>query len=136
MTLDPEGCIGMNGAGVVERYIGEVLSGAGPAELDDLVSNAVLLQRAAAFRAAFPDVQVTVKQLVGDADLVAVHATASGTHLGFFQGVPPSGRRWSASYTAMYRVVDGLIVDFWENWDVLAILEQLGGVKRAAGASA
>jgi predicted ester cyclase len=123
-------------AAVIERYVGEVLSGDGPATLDGLVSNAVLRQRVSAFRSAFPDLRVTTKKLACQGDLIAVHATATGTHLGMFQGVPPRGRRWTGTCTAMYRVVDGQIVDFWENWDVLAILEQLGGVKRTAGASA
>jgi len=127
---------GVDSAVVVERYMGEVLSGDGPATLDEIVSNAVLQQRVTAFKSAFPDLRVTMKQLACQGELVAVHATATGTHQGLFHGVPPRGRRWSGTCTAMYRIVDGQIVDFWENWDLLAILEQLGGVKRAAGASA
>jgi predicted ester cyclase len=121
---------------VVERYMSEVLSGDGPATLDELVANAVLRQRVTALRSAFPDLLVTMKQLARQGEIVAVHATASGTHRGLFQGVPPRGRRWSGTCTGMYRIVDGQIVDFWENWDLLAILEQLGGVRRSAGSSA
>jgi predicted ester cyclase len=121
---------------VVERYIDEVLSGDGPSELDVLVANAVLRQKVAALRSAFPDLRVTVQQLAGHGDMIAVHATATGTHRGLFQGIPPHGRRWSGTCTGIYRVVDGQIADFWENWDLLSILEQLGGVKRSAGASA
>jgi predicted ester cyclase len=121
---------------LIARYMTEVLSGDGPATLNDLVSNSVLRQRVSAFRSAFPDLRVTMKKLAWQGDLIAVHATATGTHLGMFHGVPPRGRRWSGTCTAIYRIVDGQIVDFWENWDLLAILEQLGGVKRAAGASA
>lgn len=67
--------------------------------------------------------------------MVAVHLVGQGTHLGLFQGIPATGRRWSASCTALYRVHAGRIVDFWINWDELAILEH-GGVARRAPASA
>jgi predicted ester cyclase len=50
--------------------------------------------------------------------------------------VTPTGRRWAATCSAFYRVVDERIVDSWMNWDLLGILEQLGGVRRAETASA
>jgi steroid delta-isomerase-like uncharacterized protein len=121
---------------IVERYIQEVISGTGPAMAEDLVKNEVMRQRLAALRSAFPDLRLSINQLFGDRDLVAVHATASGTHRGTFHGVPPTGRRWQASYTAILRVSDGRIDDFWDNWDLLSITEQLGAIRRVAGASA
>jgi steroid delta-isomerase-like uncharacterized protein len=100
------------------------------------VENEVLRQRTDAMRAAFPDLSLTIRQLIVDDELVAVHATASGTHRGTFHGVPATGRQWSAGYTAILHIVDGRIADFWETWDLLAILEQLGAVRRVEGASA
>lgn len=121
---------------VVDRFMREVVSGMGPANSDDLVNNDVLRQRVAALRTAFPDLRLTVDQLFGMDDLVAVHATASGTHRGTFHGVPPTGRRWNSTYTAILRITEGRIADFWDSWDLLAILEQLGAVKRVEGVSA
>lgn len=128
MSLEPRG--------VVERYLREVLSGAGPASIEELVDNGVLGDKVRSFRSAFPDLTVTPRQMVTDGDVVAVHASASGTHRKVFQGLPATGRRWSASCTALYRIEDGRIVDFWVTWDLLSIMEQLGGVKRSPGASA
>ncbi len=121
---------------VVERYLHEVLAGHGPAALHELVSNPLLRDRIGAFRAAFPDVAVTPRVIFVDGENVAVHLSAAGTHHGTFEGVPGTGRRWTASCTALYRVEAGRIADFWVNWDVLAILEQLGAIRRADGASA
>ena len=42
------------------------------------------------------DLTIRIKQLVGVGDLVAVHATGRATHAGTFQGVPPSGKTWTA----------------------------------------
>jgi predicted ester cyclase len=121
---------------VVERYLEEVLNGHDLAALDELVADETLKQRIQLFLEAFPDLEVTTNLVVADAELVAVNLTARGTHEGTFQGVTPTGRRWAATCSAIYRVVDERIVDSWMNWDLLGILEQLGGVRRAETASA
>lgn len=121
---------------VVLRYVQEVLSGQGPATSRDLVSNETFRQRVETFRSAFPDLVVIPHVVVSNGEYVAVHASGRGTHRGIFQGVPPTGRTWSATCSALYRVENGRIADFWVNWDLLTILEQLGAIQRSAGASA
>lgn len=121
---------------VVERYLQEVLNEGGSDSAETLVANEPLRQRATAFRTAFPDLSVRVIRILAQDGLVAVHLVGNGTHRGTFQGIRATGRPWSASCTAIYEVREGRIVDFWVNWDVLAILEQLGAVQRAATASA
>lgn len=121
---------------VVERYLGEVLTGAGGGNSGDVIGIEVIRQKASRFRAAFPDLTITTHQVVVEGQFVAVHLTGRGTHRGIFQGLPATGRSWTASCTALYRVEDGKVIDFWENWDLLSILEQLGGLRRQATASA
>ena len=121
---------------VVERYVADVLNGANPAAADDLVSNDELALRIVRLREAFPDLQTEPRVVFAQGELVAVHLAGRGTHVGVFQGVPPTGRRWSAQCTAIYRVLDGRIAEAWVNWDLLAILEALGGVRRTELASA
>ncbi len=121
---------------VARRFVDEVLGGEDERPADDLVASGPLRQRVRAIRDAFPDLSVTVQQLLAEGDLVAVHLTARGTHAGVFQGCPPTGRRWAASCTGLFRVADGRIADFWVNWDDLAILEQIGAVRRVSGVSA
>ena len=121
---------------VVERYLHEVLNGHGPASSQELISSETFRQRVEMFRRSFPDLVVTPQVMVANGDYVAVHLTGRATHRGIFQGVPATGRSWSATCSAVYRVEDGRIADFWVNWDVLAILEQLGAVERAAAVSA
>ncbi len=121
---------------VVERYLAEVLNGASPASAAEVIADETVRQRVASFRAAFPDLRVTTHHLLAEGELVAVHLTGSGTHEGLFQGCPPTGRRWSATCTAIYRVDGGRISDFRVNWDLLTVMEQLGAVQRAATVSA
>ena len=112
---------------VVERYL---------AGDDELLAAEPLRQRAGAFRSAFPDARVTAEQMLEAGDLVAVHLTGRGTHLGTFQGCPPTGREWTATCTAIYRVEAGRIAEAWVNWDWLAVMEQLDCVQRVETVSA
>ena len=121
---------------VVRRYLSDVLVGGNARTARRLIANEPLRQRVAAFRRAFPDLSVEPDLLIAEDDLVAMRATGRGTHLGTFQGHPPTGCSWSATCTALYRVQSGAIVDAWVQWDLLAILEQIGAVRRSNAATA
>jgi predicted ester cyclase len=117
----------MTPAQIVQQYL---------AGEEELLADETLRQRDEAFRSAFPDAESTAIQVIAEGDLVAVHLTGRGTHLGTFQGCPPTGREWSATCTAIYRVEAGRIAEAWINWDWLAVLEQIGGVERVETVSA
>ena len=121
---------------VVQRYLDRVLVGGDHSAAVELVADPGLRRSAAALRSAFPDLTISGVILVSDDPMVGVHAAARGTHRGIFQGVPPTHRTWAASFSGVYRVDEGRIVDSWETWDLLGILEQIGGVRRADSASA
>jgi predicted ester cyclase len=61
--------------------------------------------------------------------------TFRGTHRGEFAGIPATGKAVSMSVTTIYRISDGQVVDLWENYDALGLLQQLGAVP-APGQSA
>jgi predicted ester cyclase len=121
---------------VVRRYLSDVLTGGNARMASGLIANEPFRQRVMAFRRAFPDVSVEPDLLIAEGDLVAMRATGRGTHLGTFQGIAPTGHSWSATCTALYRVQGGAIVDAWVQWDLLAILEQIGAVRRSEAATA
>jgi predicted ester cyclase len=80
---------------------------------------------------------VTIRRVVAQDDLVAVHLVGSGTHRG---GCFSAAQRLVAlggrPCTALYRIGDGRITPAWVNWDLLAAMEQIGCIERAATASA
>ena len=121
---------------VVRRYLSDVLIGGNARTAELLIANEPFRQRVMAFRRAFPDLSVEPDLLIAEGDLVAMRATGRGTHLGTFQGIAPTGCSWSATCTALYRVQGGAIVDAWVQWDLLAILEQIGAVRRSEAATA
>src|SRR6267154_1609924 len=60
-------------------------------------------------RAAFPDLNVRIEDVVADKDTVAVRDEIVGTHQGVFNGVQPSGRKVSVGRISFYKVRDGKI---------------------------
>jgi steroid delta-isomerase-like uncharacterized protein len=83
---------------------------------------------AASFRAAFPDWRSELHRLVAEADLVAEHFTAKGTHREEIMGVTPTGRQITLPGINLFRVQDGRIIERWGRLDDLGFLQQLGVV--------
>jgi steroid delta-isomerase-like uncharacterized protein len=78
------------------------------------------------FRAAFPDVHFTVLDQIAEGDKVAVRYRLQGTHLGDFQGMPPTRKQVGYSGILIYRVANGKIAEQWTEFDLLGFLKQLG----------
>lgn len=72
-----------------------------------------LKQNIAAFRAAFPDGEVLPRELLADRDKVVARVTLTGTHLGEYFGMPPSGRSVTADGVETFRFDDGMVVESW-----------------------
>ena len=80
----------------------------------------------AGFREAFPDARFTVEDMVAEGDRVAVRLTMRGTHRGLLNGIPPTGREVTVTGMSIERVVEGRIVEGWNQNDALGMLGQLG----------
>ncbi len=78
------------------------------------------------FRAAFPDLNISVEQLVADEENVAIAYTVTGTHQGDFLGIPATGRQIKARGAQIARFENGQIVERWGSSDQLGILQQIG----------
>jgi steroid delta-isomerase-like uncharacterized protein len=83
--------------------------------------------QARAFRTAFPDLAVTIEDLLAEGDLVAVRGTWRGTHQGAFRGVPPIGRRIEVRCMAFWRIAGGQIRESWNLIDLPGLMRQLQG---------
>jgi steroid delta-isomerase-like uncharacterized protein len=80
------------------------------------------------FRAAFPDLHVTIQDQVAEGDKVVTRNTFHGTQHGDLMGIPPSGKQVSFGAIDILRVVDGRAVDHWTVVDQLGLMQQLGVV--------
>ena len=83
-------------------------------------------QSIGAFRAAFPDAVVTVEDVVGEGDRVAIRYTLRGANTGPFFGMPPMGRSIEIGGISLYRLADGKMQEAWVQYDQLGIMQQLG----------
>lgn len=81
-----------------------------------------------AFRAAFPDISVTIDDLVAEDDRVFIRASWVGTHKGEFMGISPTGKRIYFSSMDEIRVGDGMIKEHWGITDTISLVMQLGAV--------
>jgi predicted ester cyclase len=88
-------------------------------------------QQISAFRAAFPDLHVTVDDLLADGDRFASRTTITGTHTGDLMGIPATGKRISIGAVDIGRVEDGQAQERWGGLDMYALLTQLGVIPAA-----
>jgi len=82
----------------------------------------------AGYRAAFPDLTVTIDDLVAEGDRVVRRFTAQGTHAGHFMGIVPTGRIVTVTGIWIDRLEGGKLVESWFSFDALGLLMQIGVV--------
>ena len=77
--------------------------------------------------AAFPDTEVSLDDVLVDGDRVAGRFTYQATFQGPFMGMPPTGRPVVMHSIDIWRVVDGMAVEHWDQLDGQAFFAQLSG---------
>lgn len=77
-------------------------------------------------RTAFPDLFISVEDLIADEDRVAVRWHAYGTHAGDFRGISPTGRPVQIVGITISRLKNAQIEEEWSQWDTMGLLEQIG----------
>ena len=66
---------------------------------------------------AFPDLRMSVQQMIAEGDKVAVLWTFQGTHTGSgYEGLPATGTRVEIRGITIWRMVDGRIVEEWSSF--------------------
>ncbi len=84
------------------------------------------------FLALFGAYDFRVEALIAQGDRVYARWRQTGRHLGSFDGEPPTGRPLTDIGSAVYRVRDGRIVEYWIQTDRKGLEVQL---ERASGRS-
>ena len=79
------------------------------------------------FTSAFPDMSATVEDVIAEGDKVVTRVTFRGTHQGEVEAFgPPTGRQVEGEGITIHRIEGGKIVEEWNSYDNLSILQQLG----------
>ena len=76
-------------------------------------------------RGAFPDIKITLEDTFGADDKVVVRWSAVMTHTGDHLGIPATNKNVRITGITIARIAKGKIVEGWDNWDQLALMQQL-----------
>lgn len=97
-----------------------------PARMRGLRGPEVFKQTVGMYRSAFPDVRITVDDVIAVGDEVVLRWHSEGTHRGELEGLAPTGARGSVTGISIDRWEDGKVVESWSEWDNLGLARQLG----------
>ncbi len=97
-----------------------------PAQMRALSGPEVFKTTVRMYRAAFPDVHITVDDVIAADDKVVLRWHSEGTHRGELAGLAPTGARAMVTGIGIDRWKDGQVVEAWTEWDNLGLTRQLG----------
>lgn len=80
------------------------------------------------YSAAFPDVHLTVREMVAEGDVVAARWEGAGTHKGVLMGFNPTFKTAKFSGMVFSRIRNGKIVEGWNMFNELDTLTLVGAV--------
>jgi len=83
-------------------------------------------QQVAAFRAGFPDLHVSIEDVLTAGDRFASRTTVTGTHTGDLMGMPATGKRISVEAVDIGRIENGQAKERWGGLNMYSMLSQLG----------
>jgi len=94
-------------------------------------------KRASLYRAAFPDLHMTIENIISEGDTVMARWSCHATHKGELNGIAPTGKRIDITGISVCRISGGKLAEGWVQWAALGMMQQLGVVSatkaRAAG---
>lgn len=94
----------------------------------DFVGSEGYKQFHAMFNSAFSDIHFTVEDQVAEGDWVATRWTSTSNHTGELMGIPATGNSILVTGITASHIVDGKVMEEWNEWHMLGLLEQIGAV--------
>jgi steroid delta-isomerase-like uncharacterized protein len=86
----------------------------------------VFKRTVAMYRAAFPDLHITIEDTISDGDKVVLRWRSEGTHRGELVGLAATGSKVVVTGVSIDRFENGKIVESWAEWDNLGLARQIG----------
>jgi len=75
---------------------------------------------------------VTVHDTIAEGDQLCVRWSCTGKQTGPGLGIPPTGNTIHVTGISIVRVAAGKVVEGWQNWDMLGMMQQIQGAEKAA----
>lgn len=140
---------GESNKAVVRRFFDEVCNGRAPEVASEIFApefvyheppsispggagGAAMAQEAANYYRAMSNAAWVVHDVIaGENDMVTVRWTGQGAHDGMLAGmIPPTGKQVSVEALTLFKLAGGKIVELWDCWDALGLLQQVGVVPK------
>jgi len=83
-------------------------------------------------RATLSDLHVNVEDTIAEGDKLCVRWSFTARHTGDGLGIAPTGKTVHVTGISIIRVGGGKMVEGWQNWDMLRMMEQIKGGGRSA----
>ena len=129
-------------AAVIQRFIREYLNEKNDATLDELVADTYVChvtgnlardavgreawrRRAAVLRSAFPDLQITIDDLIAASDKVVLRYHGQGTHRGAIFGIDATGAPMTYTGIMTVRIEEGKIAEERTEASIVSAVQQL-----------
>ena len=77
----------------------------------------------------FPDLHVTIEAIMAEGDKVCVRLKETVTHTGEFRGLAPTGKKLTHTAVAIFRIVEGKVVEGCGVYDQMDFFKQLGVIE-------
>ena len=74
----------------------------------------------------FPDFASDIEEIVAEGDKVVIWVTSSGTQIGQYGNIPPTGKKVKFAQFVLFRLENGKIAEAWQLHDFLTLYQQLG----------
>jgi steroid delta-isomerase-like uncharacterized protein len=87
-------------------------------------------------RSAFPDIQIAIDDIFGVDDKVTVRWSAAMTHTGNHLGIPATKKLVRITGITITRFANEKIIQGWDNWDQLSLMQQLSASNSASAVGA
>lgn len=124
---------------LVRRYYGEVFNARNVDAVGEFFADERLVQGiqrgCLAYFDSFPDLHVSIEELIAEGDKVVCRSVATGTHDGEYKGIAPTGRNVAIDGVDVFRVAGGRFVGYWCLANVAGAMRQITEEREPAAAS-
>lgn len=114
---------------LVRKYYDEVLNGRNLDAVGDYFADERIVEgvRRGCFSyfTAFPDLHLSLDELIAEGDSVFLRSTMTGTHDGEYKGIPATGRHIASESAEVFTIADGRFVGYWCLSNVAGLMRQL-----------
>lgn len=74
----------------------------------------------------FPDIHRTVQDIIAEGEKVWIRFQDTGTHIGDYRGVAPTGKKVTLTGVLIWRLIEGKVVEKEGVYDQLEFFKQVG----------